>query len=134
MNKNTNLTTPVADKSLWLFSIIHTSLLVLPAFAHAATFGQVVGKVVDIIDGAAGFLITLAVFFTAYAVFKYLIAGAESTKKGEAATMIMWGVIGIFAIVSMWGIVFVVSDTFFSRGDLSAPSSPENLIDPRLRN
>jgi hypothetical protein len=82
-------------------------------FAYAASFSAVVNNIVRLISDAVSVMFGLAVFFTAYAVFKYLIAGAESTKKGEAVKMITWGVIGVFVMVSVWGIVSVVKNSFF---------------------
>lgn len=108
-------------------------LFLIPIFAHAATFSAVVNKMVDLLNTFVGLFIGFAVFFTAYAVFKYFIAGAEGANKADAVKMITWGIVGIMIMVSIWGVVSIVANTFFDEGDLTSPGGAENIIDSELR-
>ncbi len=52
-------------------------------------------------------------------VFKYAVAGGEDDKS-IAKTHIIWGVIGLFIMVSIWGLVSILRHTF----DLGGNSTP----------
>lgn len=45
-----------------------------------------------------------------YGVIRYVIAG-DSKEKEEGKKFLMWGLIGLFVMVSIWGIVGLVSNT-----------------------
>ena len=52
-------------------------------------------------------------------IIKYFIK--ENDHK-EAAPYVMWSIIGFFVILSLWGLVNILKNTFFSEGDTTAPS------------
>ncbi len=120
-------------KGFFLFPIILTSLFLVPISADAATFSAVVDKAVGLLNTFISLFIGFAVFFTAYAVFKYFIAGAEGANKADAVKMITWGIVGIMIMVSIWGVVSIVAHTFFEEGDLTSPGGAENIINSELR-
>ena len=41
-----------------------------------------------------------------------LILSEGGEKKEEGKQFMMWGMVGIFVMVSVWGLVAIVSDTF----------------------
>lgn len=60
-------------------------------------------------------LISLAVVWFVYNVFRFAIATDEETKKA-AKGGIIWGIIGIFIMVSVWGLVGILQSTFGTSG------------------
>lgn len=68
------------------------------------TFGNIVRSLVPI-------LISLAVVWFIYNVIRYVIAHDED-KKSEAKQQMIWGIIGLAVIVSMWGLVAFLQNTF----------------------
>ncbi len=80
------------------------------AFAANATFRTVIETIGDIIDIIVPILITAALAYFIYGVVRYIMAGAEGKK--EAKDIIVYGVIGLFAIVSVWGLVRLIQNTF----------------------
>lgn len=60
-------------------------------------------------------LVSLAVVWFMWNVFQYAIAGDEDTKA-KAKGGIIWGIVGIFIMVSIWGLVGILSSTFFGGG------------------
>ena len=80
--------------------------------------------------------IALAVLFIIVNVVRYLIAGSddeEARKKGGDA--ILYGVIGLFAILSIWGMVALLTNTFrlkkkkkpdFSNIKIGDPTNPNS--------
>lgn len=60
-------------------------------------------------------LISLAVVWFVWNIFRYMIAGNEDDKKAAKMGMI-WGIIGIFVMVSVWGLVGILQSTFGTSG------------------
>ncbi|MBI5004835.1 MAG: hypothetical protein HZC04_01455 [Candidatus Lloydbacteria bacterium] len=72
-------------------------------------------------------LVTLALIAFFWGVTKYAIKGADDEKEREQGKQIMiWGIIGLFVIVSVWGLVAVVQNTF-NLGNASFKSSNVKL-------
>ena len=57
-------------------------------------------------------LVSAAVLFIVYNVVWYLVKGKDSAEKGTAGLNILYGISGLFVIVSIWGIVNILTNTF----------------------
>lgn len=58
-------------------------------------------------------LITLALIAFFWGVAKYVVQGANDEKSREQGKQIMlWGIVGLFVMVSVWGLVAIVQNTF----------------------
>ena len=68
-------------------------------------------------------LISLAVLFFLWGVFKYI--KGDAAAKAEGAKNTLWGIIGIFVMVSVWGLVRILTSTFGTTADQSAISGPK---------
>lgn len=101
------------------------SLFVVPFMAFAGPTptvpgGTVVGgptvfnllfTITNIMNVVIPILITAAVLYTIYGVIKYATA-KESEDQAEGRRVIISGIIGLFVIVSIWGLVAVLNSTF----------------------
>jgi hypothetical protein len=65
----------------------------------------------DILGYLFPVLISLAVIYFLWQVFQYTVASNEDTK-GKAKDQIVWGIVGLFVMVSIWGLVSILSHTF----------------------
>ncbi|MFC1731324.1 hypothetical protein ACFL6I_13470 [candidate division KSB1 bacterium] len=95
----------------------HLSFLVLfltPAVAFAAprTFGELIHLFVSLINTAVSVIIALAVLGFFWGVTKYMFSAQDSTKLEEGKKVMIWGIIALFVMVSIWGILRVLSNTF----------------------
>jgi hypothetical protein len=98
------------------------SALALPAVAAAQTvqgvlntFGQIINILVVLAIGVA-----IVVFF--YGMIKYLLSAGE--KKAEGLQLMLYGIVAIFVMVSIWGLVRLLGNTFLpgvSNNPLPAP-------------
>lgn len=114
-------------------------LLFLVSFAtvHAQTGGDITGSnVTEYLTSITGFIyavlvpLVYAVAFVTFiwGVFLYLIAGgANEEKRDQGKQLIVWGIVGFFVMVSVWGLVNVLRGTF-QFGDNSRPTLP--IFDP----
>ena len=57
-------------------------------------------------------LIALAVVFFLYGILKYITAGDDEEKRTKMKNTIIYGIIGLFVMVSFWGIVNILINTF----------------------
>jgi hypothetical protein len=66
------------------------------------------------IGTVAVYLLTaLAVVYIVWATVQYFIKGKEGDESRRAAGMnILWGIVGLFIIISLWGLVNLLLQTF----------------------
>ncbi len=57
-------------------------------------------------------LIACAVVYFLYGVLMYVIMGDDEEKKEKAKSTILYGIVGIFVMVSVYGLVRLVQSTF----------------------
>lgn len=63
-------------------------------------------------------IISLAVFIFLYKIFIY-ISTSGSEQKQAGREFFLWGIIGIFVMISLWGLVNVLSRTFTFTNDIT---------------
>ncbi|MDP2669313.1 MAG: hypothetical protein Q8P07_05835 [bacterium] len=69
------------------------------------------------------FLFLVATVIFLYGVITYLTAGGDEEKASNGKKYIIWGVIALFAMIAIWGIVWAVSNTFSLPGS-GIPTEP----------
>ena len=109
-----------------ILAFIIPSVIAIPALAVSTTFKELINNVIinGILKSVVSLLISLAVVVFIYGVLTTMLSeGGE--KKEDGKQYMLWGIIGIFVMVSMWGIVAVLQSTF----NLS-PAIPSIRIGP----
>ncbi len=81
-------------------------------------------RIASIGDVIVYLLIALAVLYIVYATVMYLIMGKEGADRKEAGMRILWGIVGLFIIVSLWGLVSLLVNTFPTYNELPPGSIP----------
>lgn len=85
-----------------------------PAFAFAQTLtdiNSVSNKATNIGGLVISLAISLSVIWIIISVVRYLIAGGEEDRK-KGGMAILWGVVGLFVILSIWGLVNILRNSF----------------------
>lgn len=84
----------------------------LPSFAlaQANAFG-ILGTISNLMRIVIPLLITAALIYFIFGVIKYVIA-KTGDDKSEARDIVVRGVIGLFVILSIWGLVGIIQSTF----------------------
>ncbi|PCI29708.1 hypothetical protein COB52_02220 [Candidatus Kaiserbacteria bacterium] len=95
-----------------------TTIFLLSAevsFAAAKTFKELAYSAVDLLNLAttALFSLALAFFFWKVASSLFNYDADSSEKKKELKDSMLWGVIIIFVMVSIWGIIRILQSTLF---------------------
>lgn len=87
-------------------------------------FKGLVAVVLNVLEKAAAFLVGLAVFIIIYGIFKYITKAADPEARKEGLRFVAYGVVGVFVMISMWGLVRVLVNTFYFSGSGLPISSP----------
>lgn len=104
-------------------------LLVVPGLAAAEetkTFKSIVeGVISNVINPLVSFLIAAAVIVIIYGILvKFVASGDNEDKRKEGTKIITFGIIGLFVMVSVWGLVSILNDTFGLSSNSSSVTIP----------
>ncbi|MFQ5662114.1 MAG: pilin [Candidatus Paceibacteria bacterium] len=106
-------------------TIILSSFVLSPALVLAANpFLDVLGNFEAWIGDTILIVIGLAIAFFFWGLAKYILNAGDEEKKKEGRSIMIWGIIALFVMVSVWGIVRLLAETFGVRPDanLKVPS------------
>lgn len=88
------------------------ALLAVPAVAAAQTLFSILGTVQGLLNALIPFFITLAVLYFFYGVGLYILKAGDEEARAQGRQIMINGVIGLFVIVGVWGLVGVLAETF----------------------
>ena len=102
-------------------TLVSLAALVLPTFAFAVIgtatasgkFGGVIGilqGVQDLVSIALPVVAGLALLAFFYGLVKFIFAGAGGKIEGK--NFMIWGVVALFVMVSVWGLTRFIADQF----------------------
>jgi hypothetical protein len=70
------------------------------------------GTLTNFINALIPFAIGIAVLVFIFGLISFITAGADEEKRKGARNTIIWGIIILFVMVSVWGLVNVLRNTF----------------------
>ena len=77
------------------------------------TIAQILGNIETVVRQAIGLLFVVATVVFLWGIINYVIAGGDEKKLENAKSFIIYGLIGLFVMVAMWGLVTAVFTTLF---------------------
>ncbi len=108
-----------------LLKIGALSLTAVPGIAAAQSIGGILGLLAqasDLINRLIPFVIALTVLIFLWGIFKFVIAGGDGEARKEAQGYIIWGIVALFVMVSVWGLVNILVRSV--NLDNTAPPAP----------
>lgn len=92
----------------------------LLAFAQPLTdINSVAQKATNIGNLIIGLAIAFAILWIIVSVVRYLIVGdADDEKRKKGQNAIVYGVVGLFLILSIWGLVAILKNSFRTQDQL----------------
>jgi hypothetical protein len=101
----------------------------LPQFASAQTGGQglfgVLEKANQLISMLLPFVITLTLLVFLWGIFKYVVSGGDMEARKQARGFIIWGLVALAVMVSVWGLVNLLIRTVGV--DNTPPPAPHGI-------
>ena len=79
----------------------------LPLLASAQTLNETLITLSTLLNGVIGLFITLAIVVFFWGLIKYLFH-QDNENAQEGIKIMFWGVVAIFVMVSIWGIIGLV--------------------------
>ncbi len=97
--------------------------ILLPAITMAAgpTLASLIDLIIYYLNTFLVLMMGVAVVVFVYYVIKYFIL--PNSDRSEAGSYVLYSVIGFFVILSFWGIVNVLQNTFGLKNDRNRPAS-----------
>ena len=89
--------------------------LVLPVVGHAQStpdLGYLVGAVAavsDIVSSLIPLAVAIALIVFMWSVVKFIANAGDDEARKSGLRQMAWGIVGLFAIVSVWGIVSLLA-------------------------
>ena len=92
-----------------------------PMVAMAQTdAADIVDTIGGLITSITPIIVALALLYFFWGLAKYVLSAGDEDKKTEGRNVMIWGIIALFVMVSVWGLVQVVASTLgVSTGDSS---------------
>lgn len=97
--------------------------------APAATNGgktalQLLKEVTGVINSLVPIVIGLGILVFLWGILRYVLSKSDG-GKGEGRTFMLWGIIALFVMVSIWGLVNILQSSFLGNVDSSTPPQEE---------
>jgi|GEM_PF-1432119 len=88
----------------------------------AATIPGFIGWVVQVMNYLVVAMMTLALLFFLYGVFMLMfVGGANEDSRSKGKKFMLWGILSLFVMVSVWGLVALLKNSLFGGGELMGP-------------
>jgi len=84
--------------------------MAMPMLVFAKTLTEIMTDISGLMSTAMPIIISLAVIYFVWALVQFLLK--EGEDKAAAKTSMIWGIIILFAMISVWGLVNVLVSTF----------------------
>lgn len=100
-------------KYLYAYLLLAFSTLAIPALAAVTTFKQLINDVFinGLLKPIIPLLIGLAVVVFVYGVLVTMFSEGGDRKE-EGKQYMVWGIVGIFVMISVWGLVNILVGAF----------------------
>lgn len=107
-HKKANTSRALAYGVLALFAVG----FLVPSLVYAApkSFAELVYIIIDVINPLVGLLMSCAVLFFFFSVIRYMSTSSEEAK-GKFKENIVWSIIGLFVLVSFFGLARILHNT-----------------------
>lgn len=81
-----------------------------------------VNWLVGLLNYVVRFIVLLALIAFLYGILKLVFVDASNeTERAKARKFMLWGIVSLFVMVSVWGLVNVLKSTVFGEGALIVP-------------
>lgn len=111
--------------------LILFSFILLPSVVSAAApsnLKDLIIKFMNLISLLIPVAMSLAVLGFIWGLVMYIWSGGNEEKRKEGRKFIVWGIIALFVMVSIWGLVGMLNSTIFGSGSgVNIPATSGSL-------
>ena len=104
-------------------------VLLAPLLASAAGVLDSINAVNRILSAIVPLLITVALIVFIWGLIQYILKLGDEESRKQGVQLMLWGVIAIFVMSSVWGLVALLQNTFsVQRNEAIVPRAPDISI------
>ena len=119
-----------------LYKKILIAVIFLPLVTHAQfdSFENAIRTLSDWIGLLVPFLLALATLFFFWGLTKFILNADQEEARVDARNIMIWGVLAVFVMVSIWGLVAFISNTLGLNNNnandavIAAPDTLDSLV------
>jgi len=119
----------LAGSSLFLLPALTLAQATTATGGNLTTISQVLNRLQSVINLIIPFIVGLAVLVIIYGIFGFITSAGDEEARANAKQFIIWGVIGVFLMVSVWGLVTILVNSF-GTSDTAAKNAAKNTTIP----
>lgn len=82
----------------------------------------------DVLSVIFPVLLAIAVFVIVWGIFKFILNAGDEEARKTGRSFILWGIVGIFLMFSVWGLVRILTGTIQFE-NTSAIQAPNGFFD-----
>lgn len=99
------------------------ALMCAPLVTFAADLQSILGTIGQLIGAATPIVVALALVYFFWGLGQLVLGSGDDKKRKDAIQIMIYGVIALFVMVSVWGIINVLQTTFgiTGGGDITPP-------------
>lgn len=91
-------------------------ILMLPNGVYAETFKEFIGGLIDIMNMVIPTIILASILYYFWHIIQNVIQKDSKNAEKNMKDIVGWGLLGLFVMVSIWGILQILQNTFLSAG------------------
>ena len=76
------------------------------------TFKTIVDNLLNLTRAIVPIIVGLSVMFFLYGLLGYMMNSGDEKKRAESVKYIIYGIVGLFIMISTWALVFLITDFF----------------------
>lgn len=89
-----------------------SGLLVVPILASAQSLTSVLNKFSELVNLAIPLVLALAVLYFFWGLGMFILNQGSEDKRKEGRDIMIYGIIALFVMVSVWGLIRLLQETF----------------------
>lgn len=88
----------------------------------------VINDIITIVGALVPFMLTLAVLYFLWGLAKFVLAAGDEGARESGRSIMIWGVIAITVMVSLWGLVALLQEIFSVDASATYAAPPVPIV------
>lgn len=110
------------------FVMVTFLCIAVPGITHAQTIPLTINAIAGALDDFIAVAFGVAFIVFVLMVVRYIQKAGDDSEVSKARAGVMWSLVGLFFIVSIWGVVAILSTIFDIDTDKTECKSPSVVV------